>query len=214
MRGYRFSGETMTCPARLVLVAALGVRAIAAGFAQTEGAAAVQPVAVPSQGTSKLMRARITEVALRYEAALPKAAPAAALAPSGESQAPADPSVVTMPNYVVQESKLPKASEVMSDRAVAEFAMNRYLGSKDGLDRGFLNRVTIPELWKKIPIIGKILPPLIPSVTNEQRAMMYYYQDMRVQQMNDLLDLARMTRASGNTELSDKIRRETHSTFK
>lgn len=125
-----------------------------------------------------------------------------------------DPSVASLPRYVVNEGKLPTPDQVMTSRAVAEAAMNRYLGPKDGLDRGVLNAVTIKQLWEKIPVIGKILPPLIPSISNEERALQRYYEDVRLQTKNDLLELSALTAKSGDPAQAERIRRETQKTFK
>jgi hypothetical protein len=134
----------------------------------------------------------------------------------GENKTPSsdDPSIVHLPKFIVNEAKLPKADEVMTEKAVAAAAMDRYLGSKDGFDRGFLNVVTIADLWHKIPLIGKILPPPFGSMTNQGRAMMFRGQDERLRKMNELLDLGTITTAGGNRAQGEQIRRETTTTFR
>lgn len=185
--------------------------------------AAGQESATPAESTespsttgrvSPRMRALLNAAANRHEAENPPP-PSATGRPVADAApaAPGDPSVVRLPQVIVNENKLPNATEVMSRRALEEYAMNRYLGSKDGLDRGFLNRFTIPELWKKIPILGRLLPAPI-GVTNEDRAMQLYHEDLRRQKMNNLLDLGTITTRTGDRELGERIRRETQEAFR
>jgi hypothetical protein len=86
--------------------------------------------------------------------------------------------VIKLPTFVVRGSSLMTEDEVLTDKGMAELAMNRYLGPADGIDRGLLNAFTLPGLWKKIPVLGRIPCPL-PGMTNETRAMWLYKQDMR-----------------------------------
>lgn len=125
-----------------------------------------------------------------------------------------DPGVAALPRYIVKEGKLPTPEQVMSRRAIEEVAMNRYLGPKDGLDRGYLNAVTMKELWQKIPVIGKIVPFPIPSLTNAERAMIKYNEDLRVQRKNDLMELSTLAAKSGDPAQAKQIKRETERAFK
>lgn len=87
--------------------------------------------------------------------------------------------IVRLPDYVVRESKekrLPKYEEVLVPRELEKLAMNEFIGAENGFDRGFLNLITIPALWEKIPILGRI-PMAGPWETNEQRAMRLYRDD-------------------------------------
>jgi len=63
----------------------------------------------------------------------------------------------------------PQGEEVLTAKGKADAAMNEYLGKSDDFDRGFINRVTLPELWNKIPLL-KYLPCPLPGITNEERA--------------------------------------------
>src|ERR1044072_1041343 len=47
--------------------------------------------------------------------------------------------IVRMPDYFVHEAKLPSPQEVMTRKALEQYAMNKYLGDERGFDRGFLN---------------------------------------------------------------------------
>jgi hypothetical protein len=87
--------------------------------------------------------------------------------------------IVRLPDYVVREGKekrLPGTEEVLVPRELEKLAMNELLGPESGLDRGILNLVTVPALWEKIPVLGRI-PLGGPWETNEQRAMRLYRED-------------------------------------
>jgi hypothetical protein len=86
--------------------------------------------------------------------------------------------VIRLPTFAVHASRLLTEDEVLTDKGRAELAMNRYLGPADGIDRGLLNAYTLPGLWKKIPVLGRI-PCMLGGMTNETRAMWLYKQDMR-----------------------------------
>ena len=120
-------------------------------------------------------------------------------------------SIVRLPQYVVREPTVPPPTEVMTQRELTRMAMDHYLGSVDGLDRGFLNRFTLGELWRKIPVLG-VIPFPIPTISNEDRAMMKYYEDERLRKMHELLDLSAITTKGGDPALGKRIEQETKRT--
>jgi hypothetical protein len=199
---------------RLALIASLpaggAVASRAEESAKTPPVSAEKPTRAISPRMAEVLRATLPSYDdfLRQQNSPPPepAKPAVPLA--------TDPFVTALPRYVVSEDRLPTAAQVMSRRAVEEAAMNRYLGPKDGLDRGLLNAVTIKQLWEKIPVIGKILPSPIPSISNEQRAMQRYYEDLRLEKKNDLLELSALTAKSGDPAQAERIKRETLRAFK
>ena len=113
----------------------------------------------------------------------------------------------------MREPRLPTSQEVMTPKALERYAMNRYLGPENGFDRGFLNLFTIAQFWQKIPWIGRFIPAPFGSITNEQRAMMFYAGDERSRKMSDLLDLAALARTPGGAPADDKLKREIDRTF-
>jgi hypothetical protein len=199
---------------RLALVAF----ASAGGAMASRSEEAAKPAPIPTEKPTRAVSPRMAEV---LRATLPSYDDFIRQQPPPPSE-PAKPvvpletdlSVTSLPRYVVKELRLPTSTEVMSRRAVEEAAMNRYLGPKDGLDRGVLNAFTIKQLWEKIPVIGKILPPPIPSISNEQRAMQRYYEDLRLEKKNDLLELSALTALSGDAAQAERIKRETQRAFK
>ena len=80
---------------------------------------------------------------------------------------------VRLPDLVVNGLKdLPADDQVLTRKGEETAAMDEFLGAPHGLDRGVLNRFTLPQLWRKIPVLG-VLPfvgtPL--QISNEDRAM-------------------------------------------
>lgn len=68
-----------------------------------------------------------------------------------------------------EQFRPPRGEDILTAKGKAEAAMDQYLGQRDGLDRGLLNRITLPQLWQHIPLL-KYLPCPLPGVTNEARA--------------------------------------------
>ncbi len=121
--------------------------------------------------------------------------------------------IVRLPDFLVREAKLPTPEEVRSRKELERWAMDKYLGPESGFDRGMLNLFTLPQLWRKIPVLGQILPCPIPAVTNEERAMMHYYEDERLRKMKDLLDLAAMAKRDPGALGGENLKREVQKTF-
>jgi hypothetical protein len=143
----------------------------------------------------------------------PAAATVTPTATPDNSLPPRANDIVRLPQMVVREPKLPNEAEVLTPKGLAEREMKHYFGPRDGFDRGVLNVVTVAGLWKKIPILGQLLGCPIPSMTNEDRAMMYYREDERIRQMTEFGELMRLTRASGDSASADKIKKEATDTF-
>ena len=124
--------------------------------------------------------------------------PDKAVSPTPVAQeAAASPGVVRMDPYVMLDKRPLTEEAVMTDRSWAEFAMDKYLGGLDQFDRGFLNAYTLPELWAKIPVIGR-LPFAGPAgtLTNEERAMRL----LRLDQKADILREQRDFEVLGRSE--------------
>jgi hypothetical protein len=120
-----------------------------------------------------------------------------------------DPNIVRLPTVIVSDRKLPTAESVRTGKAIAEIAMNQYLGPSDGLDRGLLNAKTVAEYWRKVPLLGTLLPSPFGIMTNEERAMRIYRDEEHYRAQQKLLDLGRITTKAGDPALGEKIKRET-----
>lgn len=216
----------MDRPGHLLLAAALVVTAPlyasepASPLTSTNPAAAATDTAPPARNraVSPHLAAALAAKPPSYasapatdpsSAAAASTAPALANLPDGEK--PAGPAV-QLPKYIVRELRLPKETEALSQRGVEALAMNRYLGSYDNLDRGILNFITLNDLWRKIPVLKYI--PLSLSITNEQRAMIRYEEDRRLEQMNDYKELADLARKSGDLPGAAALQREADRTFR
>ena len=100
--------------------------------------------------------------------------PAKASGPGVESPIGPAPSFasVQLPAFDVTALKdFPREEDVLTLKGQAEADMDEYLGDRHGLDRGVLNRYTLPELWRKIPVLG-VLPfaGTQKSISNADRA--------------------------------------------
>ena len=113
---------------------------------------------------------------------------------------------VWMPKYVVRESKALNQDQLLIITGKTNFAMNRYLGDTNSLDRGILNHFTFPELWSEIPVL-KFLPCPLPGLTNRQRAMARYREDERLSLKDDLVSLESLG-SSSSDEMSKALKQE------
>jgi hypothetical protein len=81
------------------------------------------------------------------------------------------PEMAFPPAFYTWKSKIPDEDQILTFKGKAEIAMDRYLGPSDGLDRGVLNRYSLAQLWKKIPILGALDFVGTPGeMSNEDRA--------------------------------------------
>ena len=125
---------------------------------------------------------------------VPKPTPTPGKRPTPAAQAapgtPADPALVRMSPYVARERRLPPDESFLTKAGRADYAMDRYMGSAYGLNRAVLNRYTLPDLWKKIPLLG-VLPFVGPpgTKTNEDRSMDQLIPDELVESSAELASL-------------------------
>jgi hypothetical protein len=110
------------------------------------------------------------------------------------NDAPVDPNIVQLPKMIINDEKIIPTEAVLTEAAREQLAMDRYLGGVDGLDRGFLNRFQIRQLWDKIPLLRRIQTPFF--LTNGQRAMIKYREDKAVRQREEMRDLTRLLHLS------------------
>jgi hypothetical protein len=144
-----------------------------------------------TRAISPYLRRVLNDASARVAPPPPSASDASAESAARQRVALEDPDllgkpVVRLPEYHVREPKLPSPQEVMTRKALEQYAMNKYLGDERGFDRGFLNLFNLASLWKKVPVLGKV--PLPGFVTNEDRAMQLYHEDRNRQRWSDAME--------------------------
>jgi len=127
--------------------------------------------AVSPESTSSYISSLIGAGLPRYNPS-PKAIDMAAAGAKSNGKAnPTAPGIALLPAYIVRDAKIPDEEHILTYKGQAKIAMDKYLGPSDGLDRGLLNRYTLVQLWRKIPIIGGL--PFVGTpgqMSNEYRA--------------------------------------------
>lgn len=158
--------------------------------------AAAQPAEAPApreRVLSPRLSAALAEKLPKFTAPAAGAARQAAPGRLPDDPAPRN-SILRLPDYIVREPRVPDEEAVLTEKGRSAVAMNRYLGPSDGFDRGFLNAFTLGDLWRKIPLLGRI--PVIPfaSIPNEQRAMEIYEHVEQRRQWEELLRIEAIAR--------------------
>ena len=124
-------------------------------------------------------------------AGLPKfAPPATSVTTPGSTAIVEEPrnAIIHLPTYIVRDRREPSKEDILTTQGWEEDAVKRYLGPKDNLDRT-LNAVTLAELWKSIPLLGRI--PFVPfgSVSDGQRAQFLYERVETKRRFMEILDM-------------------------
>jgi hypothetical protein len=84
------------------------------------------------------------------------------------------PGITLLPAFIVRDTKIPNEDQILTSKAKAKIAMDKYLGPSDGLDRGLLNRYTLKQLWMKIPMLRAFPIEFVGTpvrMSNEDRAL-------------------------------------------
>lgn len=165
-------------------------------------------VSGPTTKMSSSLSASLTASLPKYQPPPPPAPAAKHVDPAAEETEEAEPEgtplaedqpknkIIRLPRYVVEADRPPvfKEQEIYTKSALAKIAMRRYLSR---FDTEVLNRYVLP-------IIG---------MSPEQRALMIYEENQRLEDMSDLKDAARGAALSGNKSESDYLRKESNRTF-
>jgi hypothetical protein len=170
------------------------------------GACAVVGTAADEESRAERRRPISPRTAEMLSAAMPKFEPIASSEVTDQraglrAKSPDQPAngLVRLPQYIVREPKLPAPHEVMTRSAREKFAMQKYLGDENGLERT-LNMFSISGLWAKIPVLGKY--PFVVGqfqgrhsglavgpMTNAQRALEQYEKDKTAERWEQLSGL-------------------------
>ena len=183
---YYLSYRTMKISRRLL--ASSWILAIAGLLhAQTPSPAPAEPspTTPPAAAAPSTTAARDRPISNRLAASIAEAMPTYSPPPPTPEPSPDDNAdqprnrIIRLPQVVVEGERPPVFTEreVYTSRGLAEVAMRRYLSE---LDRGVLNRFTIPFL----------------GATNEARALAQYAENERLRQMsaaNDQISFLRQT---------------------
>jgi hypothetical protein len=169
----------MAGPPRILPLVLFAALAGAAVRAQTTDPA---PAASPGHesATSPKLASTILSTLPKYDP--PKAIAAAPVVPADQPHN----KIIRLPAYVVRDNRLPDPEDLLTEKGRNAAAAARYLGPETTLDR-VLNHVTLNDLWKSIPVLGKI--PFVPfqSMDRGERAMYLYGRIEEPRRINELL---------------------------
>ncbi|HOG94229.1 MAG TPA: hypothetical protein PLE80_11710 [Opitutaceae bacterium] len=187
----------------------------ASGPAQPAAAVKSEPAAAPAVEVSGPTHRVSSTMASAITAKLPKYAPPPPPPPEPEyDETNEDPNgveiddpedtatdrpknkIIRLPKYVIIGERPPvfRERDVYTKQGLAAVAMKRYLS---GLDRGLLNRFTLP-------LIG---------TSSAARAMQIYEEDVRLQNISDFQSAANDAERAGDKAEADYIRKETNETY-
>jgi hypothetical protein len=178
---------------RLILVAALLGPVI-----QAEPAAPAAPAMTEPTASPKFMKL-FAGIPPKYDSPKPGAT---APRPAPTSDQPRN-SIIRLPTYIVRETRPISDDEVLTQNGREHAMAMRYLGPQNSLDLA-LNAVTLTDLWKSIPVLGRI--PFVPfdSMSYSQRAAKIYELPERKRQLNELLSIEQFARDAENPKPADK----------
>ncbi len=163
----------------LILLAALAGTAVRAQTADPVSVSGPKRESALSPGLASTILATLP----KYHP--PKPAPAAA-APSGPADQPRN-GIIRLPDFIVRDRRLPDPEDLLTEKGRNAAAAARYFGPETTLDR-VLNHVTLNDLWKSIPVLGKI--PFVPfqSMDRGERAMYLYGRVEEQRRTKELLE--------------------------
>lgn len=119
-----------------------------------------------------------------------------------------DADIVRLTPFVVTGRYIPPPS-VVDPGAASQAIQRKRLGSAYGLDRAVLNRFTIADFWRKIPILGKRVSLAgSTSLTNSQRAGMLEGEDARARRKQDFLDVTGVTKGASGAKQDRELRKQ------
>ncbi|MEO6875461.1 MAG: hypothetical protein ABI222_11645 [Opitutaceae bacterium] len=112
--------------------------------------------------------------------------------------------VVVMSRFVVRDAPPPKTEDLLTVAG----QLDRYLGPKDGLDRGYFNKLVFH--WGD----GATGFALFDAETNETRAKDRAFDDQRLRHRAELLDLAETLKDTGDEELAKQVKFQSDDLFR
>ena len=126
-------------------------------------------------------------------------------APASAAHPPTDQprnGIVRLPNFIVRgDHRLPDEYQILTPKGRDAAMAQRYLGPQSNLDH-VLNAVTVADLWKKIPILGRF--PFISSMSYNERAAHIYERPELKRRFNELLSIEQAAQELETPKAGDK----------
>ena len=115
----------------------------------------------------------------------------------------AEGELVVLPRFEVRGRRSPKPDDLLTPAGT----LDRYLGSRSGLDRGLLNRFALN--WGNDVVSFS----LFAATKNETRAKTMFADDERLRNRETLLDLVSLLKETGDVKESKQLKQESDSLF-
>jgi len=106
--------------------------------------------------------------------------------------------VHALPRFMVRDSPPPKTADLLTQ----EGKLDRYLGPRNGFDRGLLNKVVLNWGSEQAQV------SLFGAMKNETRAKIVEEDVLRLSRRVELLDLAKTLNDTGDEELAKQLKRQ------
>jgi len=103
--------------------------------------------------------------------------------------------IVHLPTYLVRGQRLEDEYQFLTEKGREAAMARRYAGPQTSLDRT-LNAVTLDDLWRSIPLLGRIPFISFGSLTYNQRAAVEYEPVEQKRRFGELLEIEQFARAA------------------
>jgi len=112
--------------------------------------------------------------------------------------------IIRLPTYLVRgDTRLPDEYQILTPKGRDAAIAQRYMGPQNQLDRA-LNAVTFTDLWKSIPLLGKV--PFVPfdSMSYNERAAAIYERTELKRRYNELMSVEQTALELEKPKAADK----------
>jgi len=107
--------------------------------------------------------------------------------------------IVHLPTYIVRDQRLEDEYLFLTEQGREAALARRYAGPQTRLDRT-LNAVTLDDLWRSIPLLGRIPYISFGSLTYNQRAALEYEPVEQKRRLGELLAIEQFARKAEKTK--------------
>ncbi len=108
---------------------------------------------------------------------------------------------MSLPIFIVRAGRPPGEEELLTETGREAAMAPRYAGPQSRLDRT-LNAVTLDDLWRSIPLLGRIPFVAFGSLTYNQRAVAEYAQVEQRRRFGELLEIERFAQQAEKAKLA------------